>query len=70
MQTSSRVPIHFDSLTIEQMQHIETRAILTHDNTMRFDALDAANGDKDAQWRVMRRVNADPSWIETTKVYL
>ncbi len=57
------VPIQFDSLTIEQMQSIETRAIMTHDNEMRFDALKAAKGDGLAQRRVMAKVKADPSWI-------
>lgn len=57
------VPIQFDSLTIEQMQRIETRAIMTHDNEMRFDALRAARGEREAQTRVMRKIKADPSWI-------
>lgn len=62
--TEPHVPMLFDSLTIEQMQAIESRSILTNDNTMRFDSLKAARGDELAQRRVMLRVKADPSWIQ------
>lgn len=64
MAPSLNVPMQFDSLTIEQMQRIETKAIHKNDNVMRFESLRAAKGDREAQRRVMMIIREDPSWIQ------
>lgn len=57
------VPMYFNSLTIEQMQRIENRAIHTNDYTMRQNLRKAARGDVSAQREVMSVVAKDPTWI-------
>ncbi len=61
------VPMFFNSLTIEQMQHIEYRAIHTNDYTMRTNLRKASHGDATAQHEVMETVSKDPTWIAPKK---
>jgi hypothetical protein len=58
------VPMFFNSLTIEQMQRIEYRAIHTNNYTMRTNLRKASHGDTIAQREVMEVVSKDPTWIE------
>lgn len=61
--SANHVPMHFNSLSFEQLQLIEKRAILECNREMRFTLMRAAKGDIQARRLVMTNIQLDPSWI-------
>lgn len=58
-----RVPCHFDSLSMQQQQDIEERAIHTNNNYVRFLQLKAAKGSNAAQSEFMTFLQQHPDWL-------
>lgn len=63
IQQTPKVPLHFDSLSIQQMQNIERNAILKNNNGVRFEALRAAQGVQSAQRTIIAFLRENPDWL-------
>lgn len=61
--TEPRIPCHFDSLSLLQLQNIETRAILENNNRVRFLELRAGKGSVAAQREFLEFLRENPDWL-------
>ncbi len=57
------VPLHFDSLSVQQLQSLERNAILRNNNGVRFEAMRAAQGVVSAQRTILAFLRENPDWL-------